>query len=102
MSALSKQVIEDLVIFFEDFSEEMFINGNFIDIVMDQDRLKERSKKEFDGIYVGDLLYFAKVKEFIREPKIGDMQIINKKKYTIFDVRKDLGLYEIILKVATN
>ena len=43
---------------------------------------------------------FAKVDDFIMPPTIGDLQRLNKKRYEVFDVRKDVGLYEIILKGA--
>lgn len=88
----------DLAIFFNEISEKVYLDGSSINIIIDYDRLKDRSKKEYDGIYIGDLLYFAKVEDFISPPIIGGLQIFNKKKYEVFDVRKDVGLYEIILK----
>ncbi len=63
MSNLSNQAIDDLKIFFEDFSEQVYLNGIPIDIVIDLDRLQDRSKKEYDGIHVGDLLYYCKVND---------------------------------------
>lgn len=98
MSYLLDTAKSDLAIFFEGISEKVYLNGSPINIIIDYDRLKDRSKKEYDGIYIGDLLYFAKVEDFISPPIIGGLQIFNKKKYEVFDVRKDIGLYEIILK----
>lgn len=102
MSKLSEQVISDLSLLFEDFSETVTIDGKKIEVVVDRDKLQERSQKEFDGIYVGDLLYFVNKNDLIREPSVGDIQRLNKRIYEVIDVRLDLGLYEIILKVADN
>ena len=90
----------DLSIFFDEISEKVYLDGVPINVIIDHDRLKDRSKKEYDGIYIGDLLYFAKVDDFIVPPIVGAVQIFNKKRYEVFDVRKDVGLYEIILKGA--
>lgn len=102
MSNLSNQAIDDLKIFFEDFSERVYLNGIPIDIVIDLDRLQDRSKKEYDGIHVGDLLYYCKVNDFSHTPEVGEVQMLNKRSYKVFDVREDLGLYEIILKGASS
>lgn len=98
MSNLLDIVKSDLAIFFDEISEKVYLDGNPANVIIDYDRLKDRSKKEYDGIYIGDLLYFAKVEDLIVPPKVGGIQIFNKKKYEVFDVRKDVGLYEIILK----
>ncbi len=100
MSKFLDIVKSDLAIFFDEISEKVYLDGVPVNIIIDHDRLKDRSKKEYDGIYIGDLLYFAKVDDFIMPPTIGDLQRLNKKRYEVFDVRKDVGLYEIILKGA--
>ena len=95
-------VYHDIELFFDDLAEEVYLDGNKTRILIDYDRLKDRSKKEYDGIVVGDLLYFCKAEDLPNIPKVGDKQILGKKMYEIFDVRKDLGIFEIILKGASS
>nr|DAS56346.1 MAG TPA: ATP-binding sugar transporter [Bacteriophage sp.] len=93
---------EDLSIFFDEISEKIYINGIPMNIIIDYDRLKDRSKKEYDGIHVGDILFFAKVDDFINSPEVDQVITFNRRKYLIFDVRVDVGIYEIILKGAVS
>ncbi|WP_147564685.1 hypothetical protein [Clostridium tyrobutyricum] len=82
----------------DEFAEEHVIDGRRIKIVVDNDELKERTKNEYDGIYVGDTLYFVKVSEYGRKPEIDAVQIFDGAFATIFDVKEISGMYEIILK----
>lgn len=91
---------KDLNTFFNisEFAETHLIEGNHVDVIIDNDRLEERSKKEYEGIYVGDLLYFAKIENFLKPPIVDELQRFDGKIYTVFDVRKAHNMYEIILK----
>lgn len=86
----------------EEFAEECNIDGKVLSAVVDNDRLQERTKKEYEGIYVGDILYYVKVLDWkergLKEPKPDSIQQFNKKRYIVFDIREDVGMYEIILK----
>ncbi|KMT23004.1 hypothetical protein [Clostridium cylindrosporum] len=96
----------DVMLNLEEFAEERNIDGTILNVVIDNDRLQERAKKEYEGIYVGDILYYAKVSDYkennMKKPKPDSIQSFNRKQYIVFDIREDNGLYEIILKYNGN
>jgi len=81
----------------DEFAESHTIDGQVVNCIVDNDRLMERSKKEFDGIYVGELLIFVKRTDIGRELTQGMPLIVDKKQMYIFSVREDDGVCEIIL-----
>ena len=91
-------IAQDLDVFFNDFAEPHKINGSQVDIVVDNDRLQHRSKKEYDGIVVGDTLIFVKKSDLNFIPKPDQAITYDKIPCLCFDVREDMGCYEIILK----
>lgn len=82
----------------DEFGESHIINRRILNVIVDNDRLKERSKKEYEGIYVGDILYFVNSQGYGSPPKINEFQLFDQKPCKVFDVRHDMGIYEIILK----
>lgn len=99
-----KDILEnDLNIFLNtsEFAGIHKINGVSFSITVDHEKLKERHTKDFDGLIVGDILYFVKVKDillkFLKPPKIGDAQMFDKKPCEIVDIKEDEGIFEIIL-----
>lgn len=90
---------EDLDGFFCDneFSSEHIINRKKVNVIIDNEVLKERNKKEYDGIVQADLLYFVKKQE-IKKPIVGQLQLFDGISYTVFDVKEDLNIYEVILQ----
>lgn len=95
-------VIQDIDVFFNDFAEPHKINGNSVDIVVDNDRLQHRSKKEYDGIVVGDTLIFIKKTDLSFVPKPDQAINYDGIPSLCFDVREDMGMYEIILKMNVS
>lgn len=93
-------IAQDLKTFINplEFSSSHNINGRDLIITVDNDRLKERSKKEYDGITVGEILYFVSASEYGELPEVEEIQIFDKRHMQVFDARVDNGLYEIILK----
>jgi hypothetical protein len=86
-------------VFFNDdeFADPHTIGTRQLNIIIDNDRLMYRSKKEFDGITVGEILYFVKASDYGPKPKEGEPQIFDGRNMQVFDVREDDGMYEIIL-----
>lgn len=82
----------------DEFAEYHNIDGRDLLITIDRDRLIQRSKKEYDGISVGELLYFVKASDYGSKPEQGRPQRFDNRLMYIFDVREDVGLYEIILQ----
>lgn len=94
------QIQSDLDLFFstDDFAGPHTIDGRTINVVIDNDQLTRRSKKEYDGITVGELLYFVKAEDFGERPEQGTPQIFDGRQMYVFDCREDDGMYEIILQ----
>ncbi len=94
-----EMVQKDLDVFFnqEEFSEIHLINGVQLPVVIDNDQLMKRSKVEYQGISVGQLLFYVK-SSLIPEPSQGDPFTFDNKLMYVFDVREDCGMYEIILQ----
>lgn len=97
MTNFMDQAILDLEIFFNDFAESHNINGRVLNVIVDNDRLTERTQKEFDGISIGELLYFAKASDYGDMPSIGEAQRFDRRQMYIADVKDLSGIYEIIL-----
>ena len=81
----------------EEFAERHYIDGVLKTVIVDNETLKERNQKEYDGILQADILYFIN-----REVKVGDIQMFDGSSYRVFDVKYDSGMYEVILQGARN
>jgi len=101
---LKDKFISDLEFLFntEEHATEHTINGKSMNIIEDNDQLVKRSKLEYEGVIVGDLLYYAKVSDFSKRPRPDEIQNFDGDPYTVFDCREVDGIYEIILKGATS
>ncbi|WP_455797536.1 hypothetical protein [Clostridium butyricum] len=104
MLSFKEQMNEDLDVFFNlnEFGDTHIIDGMPKTVVIDNETLKERIRKEYDGILQADLLYFIKESEVFKKPKSGEMQNFDGCLYNVFDVKYDSGVYEIILQGAMN
>ncbi len=104
MLSFKEQINEDLNTFFDinEFAERHYIDGVIKTVVVDNETLKKRIQKEYDGILQADLLYFIKSYDVQKEIKVGDVQNFDGSVYKVFDVKYDSGMYEIILQGARN
>ncbi|WP_243129169.1 hypothetical protein [Hathewaya massiliensis] len=99
------EIKKDLSLFTNsnEFAEIHIINRRKVPIIIDNDRLQERSKKEYDGIIIGDILYFVALKDYGNQAiKPGEVQLFDGKPCNIVDVRYDMGMYEVILSLRGN
>ncbi|KFX57605.1 hypothetical protein HYH39_02290 [Clostridium botulinum] len=99
-----EQIQEDLNnIFFniDEFGEEHIIDRKVFNVVIDNETLKDRNKKEYDGILQADLLYYIKADD-IGELKTNELQYFDGVAYNVFDVKLDNGVYEVILQSNIN
>jgi hypothetical protein len=96
---LKEQLAKDVAVFFNpmEFGEEHTLDGRVITCVIDNDRLKERSKKEYEGISVGEILLFVKIEDVNKKLEQGMPIVFDKRQMYVFDIRKNLQMYEIIL-----
>lgn len=96
-----KDIIKsDLNVFFDldEFVEPHTIDGRALNIIVDNDRLQQRSKKEYDGISVGEILFYVKASDFGERPEQGTPVVFDGRQMYVFDCREDDGVYEIILQ----
>jgi len=99
MPGLKDQIAQDRAVFFNlnEFAEPHVIDGRTLNIVVDNDQLMRRSKKEYDGLSVGEILYFVSAADFGERPQPGAPQVFDGRQMYVFDAREDMGVYEIIL-----
>ena len=99
MAKLRDYFESDLATFInpDEFGKPHKINGRDLIVVVDEDRLIERTNKEFDGVSIGELLYFVKASDYGPRPSIGESQRFGKRQMYITDVKEPDGMYEIIL-----
>lgn len=81
-----------------EFAEMHTVDGRQLLVVVDNDRLMQRSKKEFDGVSVGEILYYVQIKDLLERPEQGSLQVFDGRPMYVFDCREDGGIYEIILQ----
>lgn len=103
MAGFKDQIAEDLDTFvnLDEFAEEHVIDGRTLSIVVDKDQLKKRTQaeygSEYDGISIGEILYYVKAEEFGERPEEGTPQIYDGRQMYVVASREDTGVYEIIL-----
>jgi hypothetical protein len=82
-----------------EFAEVHNIGGRNLAVIVDNDRLMRRSKVEYDGVIVGEVLFYVQASEYGPMPKVDEIIKYDGRLYQVFDVRDALGVYyEIILK----
>lgn len=98
------QLKKDLDTFFnfDEFAEEHIVNKRKLNIIIDNETLKERTRKEYEGIFVGEILYFVKAKDYGLPPKEEELHLLDGRQYKVFDINIENGVYEIILQSARS
>lgn len=90
--------LDTMVIFQSDeFESVHLIDGQSVRVIIDNERLKERSKKEFDGLSIGEMLYYVQKTALIKRPVKDQLQMFDNRQMLVFDVREEPGIYEVIL-----
>lgn len=90
----------------DEFATNVNINGVSVRVVEDKDQLLYRIKKNYDGLVVGDILFYISKEEYKRIPHLSDVPsanealTYNKRPCLIVDVSNQDGMYEIILQKA--
>lgn len=99
MPSLRDYFFSDLSTFInqDEFAELHAIDGVELPIVIDNDRLKDRTQKEFDGISIGEILFYVKKEDLTDRPEQGKPIRFGKRQMYISDCKENMGMYEIIL-----
>lgn len=89
----------DLALFFNgaELAESHNISGSTKMVIIDNDRLMQRSKAEYEGISVGQLLFYIQSKDLPKRPEPNTVMSFDGKPMVVFDCREEDGMYEIIL-----
>lgn len=88
----------------DEFSDTANINNVLVNVVVDNDRLTQKIVKEYDGLVVGDILFFitaeeyAKIPHMSRMPKADEALVFNNKPCIITSVTTNMGIYEVVLQ----
>lgn len=89
-----------------EFAESVRINGVDVMVVEDHDKLDYKIKRDYEGLIVGDVLFYISSEEYAKIPKVpekpeSDIAIRYKGiPATITSVNPQHGIYEIILQYA--
>lgn len=90
----------------KEFSETVTINGVSVIINIDNDRLSQKTFKDFDGVVIGDILFFIAPDEFkkipnVRKaPKVNDAIMFDNKPCIVTNVVDNMGMYEVTLQYS--
>ena len=90
----------------DEFAVDAKINGVVVKIVEDSDKLEYRIKENYEGLIIGDVLFYISEEEYAKIPRVTKTPNTNQsinyngKPATIVDVGRYDGMYEIILQIA--
>ena len=89
-----------------EFSEAVTINGVSVIINLDNDRLSQKIFNDFDGVVIGDILFFITPGEFKKipnvrnAPRVNDAIMFGNKPCIVTNVVDNMGMYEITLQYS--
>lgn len=98
--------ISKTIINLDEFADEKNINGVKVRLLEDSDELEYRIKKNYDGLIIGDVLFFISKEEYAKIPLVTEIPTANQsisydgKPALIINVGKMDSLYEIIIQHA--
>lgn len=103
---LMSQDIEKVFVNTSEHGEKVNINGVDVDIVWDNETLNYRIQNDYQGLVVGDALFFISAKEWAKIPRVSNPPKTNEAiliagcKATITLVSSNSGLYDITITYA--
>ena len=89
-----------------EFASDVIINGVKVRVSEDEDNLRYRIQKNYDGLVIGDVLFYITLEEYAKIPNMRKIpqsnQAINYngKPCMITSVTENMGLYEIIIQMT--
>jgi len=104
MANLKDVFAADLGVFFNinELAEVHNVGGRELPVIVDNDKLAQRTQKDYEGIYIGDLLFYVSVSAMGEKPKPGKLLLFDSVPYEVFSATEDTGMYEIILKASES
>lgn len=86
----------------DEFAEKHIVDGKEMTIIIDNNELLEREKKEKqidNGIFKKQVLFYVSACEFGRLPRIGRLLELDGKKYIVTDAIREGAMYSILLEM---
>ncbi len=90
----------------EEHGEAAAINGVSVPVVWDGDALNYRIRKNYDGLIIGDALFFisaadwAKIPRVKNPPRVDEAIQIDGKHATITLINENAGMYDVTITYA--
>lgn len=103
---LVRSDIKDVFLKDEEFSEIHTINGKEISVIIDDNELFDRQKRQnesqnYGDTYVAEKILYVCADEYGPRPKIGNLLLLDgKKQYTVTNVQDEDGIYGITVKAV--
>lgn len=100
-------VADDITSVFVDineFASERTINGVTVQVVEDDDELEYRIKNDYNGLVIGDVLFYISAEEYAKIPNVKAIPTayqaikFDGEPMTIINVSEDMGIYEVICR----
>ena len=97
MASFKDYIKSDLNAFInpDEFGELHIIGEKKLTVILDYDQLERRTK--YDGISMGEILYYARKSDIGKRPEEGMPQKFDGRQMFVSSCKEDNGMYEIIL-----
>lgn len=97
MADFKDYIQKDLDVFFntDEFASKHIINDKEMNIIIDDDLLKERKLKSAEGTFIGDILFSVRKSEFGNRPYNEEVIIFDGSTYRVTDSQEEDGMYII-------
>ncbi|MEC1744124.1 hypothetical protein [Schinkia azotoformans] len=97
-----EQIKNDVDVFlnFNEFAEPRIIDGREINVIIDEDVLKTKSRnksEQYDGVYLEEILIYVKAVDFDECPVYGQRMKVDRKFYYVNNCTESAGMLEITL-----
>ena len=96
--------IKEIFLNFDEFGTVHMVAGKKMCIIVDENELTEREKKQFgrgrDGTYKKSLLFYVAAEDFGPLPAPEQVLLFDGKKYTVTDAANEDGVYSISLEAS--
>lgn len=94
--------IQNTFINSDEFAESIDIDGETVNVVIDNDKLQEIKLKDKEGLHKAELLFYVSKKEMPFYPRSGQRFTFDDVSYYVTDVIDDLGMFEVSAEVARS
>lgn len=96
-----REDIQNMFLNLEEFAEEHMVNNKKIKIIIDNNEMIEREKRDKSyvrGIYKRQFLIYVAAKDYGPLPGLGTTIILDGNVFLVADAINEMGVYSIILE----